>query len=993
VPKLSSIDGKYIFFFICIISIGLLIVLPPVSADNQDLGNNATDNSDFQLELNGSSYHAQYASEFNLSNTSAINSDIISTPVFLTSDFTGTESILSTVTFGSDQEVSAIWEDRVVWRSIFADPAIPDGYLSEIFLYNISTGEETKISSNLSTLAAPDIWEDLIVWSTWEDGSFEIYLYNISTNVTTRITDDSLNQINPRIWGDHIVWQEGTETDPGMAVYLYTISTGISLELDPGSGYAMSPAIWEDRVVWQDGRNGNDFDIYLYNITSGVETQISVDPAFQNKPDIWEDFVVWEDPRETFTHIYGYDINSGKETQVTFGEGDQFNPRIFEYYVVYVNQSAIFLTDLSSMNAYPVSSAGSDVVQLDPDIWDNRITWTDNRNGDYDIFLFTIGVELPPLLVDFTQNITQGEAPLTVEFIETSSGQADGWDWDFGDGNRSVAQNPVHTYSNPGSYTVSLTVHNPWQRNGVRRTDLISVGSVPVPQFSENQTSGPAPLMVQFNDESAGLPNAWKWEFGDGNTSNEQNPIYTYENAGVYDVSLTATNNYGNSTFTKQDLISVMKGTYQTCIPPSEGIRINTSGTSPVLELNTSLWGNCHFYAEANSELMLCRPEYESGIAGIIFTPIEGTGFSQSDTETISGPFSNVTITSVDIAPMNFSQEVGNNSRFNFSISLPNYPEKGVISVVAWEHATPEDLVEFNHICSDYGYVRVEDLAYSARFEQENISDSESAILIFGVGPEWVEQYGWRWSHEIDSEPQGAQVNVDSKFVGYTPLTIGEGLSPGNHTVTLFRSGFYPKTVIITIDDKRDSIHVIRIANDGSGDVLNTTFIGHDSERNLDFFRAESPNGLSTFGLASLSRSGNIFQIIQLTASKAVGPSGGGGGGGGGDDGGATSTKSTTTTSTTPVSTVTATAQPTAFPTQAPATTIETQASTATQPEVTAAPGETAVQPASGQQGSSPIGFLTTGTSSIIFLKNLSIVFVVIFVTIVFYYRWKRKEE
>jgi beta propeller repeat protein len=901
-------------------------------------------------------------------------------------NFSGTESILSTASSGFDQDSSAIWNERVVWVSIYADSVDPQIHFSDIFLYNISTGESTRIGTNLSALATPDVWEDLIVWSTWEDGNFEIFLYDISTSETSRITNDSVNQLKPRIWGDHIVWQEGGETDPAMAVYLYTISTGAILQLDAGSGYALSPAIWEDRVVWQDGRNGNDFDIFLYNCTTGTETQITVDPAWQTNPDIWGDNIVWEDPRESFPHIYMYDLGSLTETKITVGETNHGTPKIYENYVVYLNESDIYTFDLSSMNEARVSSDDSATSRSNPDIWDNRITWTDGRNGDKDIYLFTIGIEVPPLVADFTVNITQGEFPLTVAFTDTSSGQIEGWHWDFGDGNSSVEQNPVHTYVFPGSYSVILNIHNQRQRDGILKGDLISVGSVPVPQFSVNQTSGPAPLAVWFTDESSGLPTEWKWEFGDGGSSGEQNPSYIYQKAGVFNVSLVVSNVYGNATIMKQQLISIMDGTYQTCLLPSEGIEINNTGSGPILHINTSSSGNCSFDPVINPGLISSIPDIASGIAQISFLSQEGTEFSYLDSETITGLLDRVSVTSCDVVPKNFSHNVGNTSRFNFSVSMPTYPERAAIQVVTWEGATPDNMKEFNHICSDYGYSMVEDLAYTAGFNKENMPDNESATLIFGVSPDWVEKYGWRWSHQIVSDPPGAGVYVDSKFVGTAPLTIGEGLSPGSHTITIVKTGYYSNITTITMDDKRDAIHVIRIGDDGTGEILNTTFIGYDPVHNLDLFRAESPNGLSTFGVASLSRSGSIPQLIQMIATRALAPSGGGGGGGG-DNGGSAAPKSATTTSVTSVPTPRATSQATALPTQIHSTPPEIQPTSVIQPGVTASPGETGTQPAPGQESPSWIGIFPTAISS------FSIVFVVIFVTIVFYYRWKRKEE
>jgi len=71
------------------------------------------------------------------------------------------------------------------------------------------------------------------------------------------------------------------------------------------------------------------------------------------------------------------------------------------------------------------------------------------------------GTPTPTTLVaNFTANITSGQAPLAVAFTDTSTGGPASWSWDFGDGTTSTAQNPVHTYTAAGTYTVSLSVTN-----------------------------------------------------------------------------------------------------------------------------------------------------------------------------------------------------------------------------------------------------------------------------------------------------------------------------------------------------------------------------------------------------------------------------------------------------------------------------------------------------------------------------------------------------
>src|SRR5690606_26001555 len=61
--------------------------------------------------------------------------------------------------------------------------------------------------------------------------------------------------------------------------------------------------------------------------------------------------------------------------------------------------------------------------------------------------------------------------------------------------------------------------------------------------------------IVQFTDESLDLPQTWFWEFGDGETSSDQNPTHTYANEGVYSVSLTVTNNMGEGISLQTDVI------------------------------------------------------------------------------------------------------------------------------------------------------------------------------------------------------------------------------------------------------------------------------------------------------------------------------------------------------------------------------------------------------------------------------------------------------
>ncbi|MDD4469725.1 MAG: PKD domain-containing protein [Methanoculleus sp.] len=83
--------------------------------------------------------------------------------------------------------------------------------------------------------------------------------------------------------------------------------------------------------------------------------------------------------------------------------------------------------------------------------------------------------------------------------------------------------------------------------------------SGPRANFTANVTAGIAPLTVQFTDTSTGDPASWRWTFGDGNTSTEQDPVHTYTSPGNYSVALTVSNGNANDTVTKEHYIQVQQ--------------------------------------------------------------------------------------------------------------------------------------------------------------------------------------------------------------------------------------------------------------------------------------------------------------------------------------------------------------------------------------------------------------------------------------------------
>ncbi len=167
-------------------------------------------------------------------------------------------------------------------------------------------------------------------------------------------------------------------------------------------------------------------------------------------------------------------------------------------------------------------------------------------NGCTDTLVRTSYVNIGSVVAAFTPSTTTICEGQSVTFTDNSTGNPNTWNWTFGDGGTSTAQNPTHTYATAGTYTVSLTASNGACTDVITQNALIVVDPAPVANLSGTPTSGcSAPMPVAFTDLSTGSPTTWLWNFGDGNTSTAQNPNHTYTAPGTYTVTLTVTNANG----------------------------------------------------------------------------------------------------------------------------------------------------------------------------------------------------------------------------------------------------------------------------------------------------------------------------------------------------------------------------------------------------------------------------------------------------------------
>ena len=133
--------------------------------------------------------------------------------------------------------------------------------------------------------------------------------------------------------------------------------------------------------------------------------------------------------------------------------------------------------------------------------------------------------------------------PVNVNFADGSFGGtgALNYSWDFGDGNTDNIQNPINTYATTGLFSPILTVTDQLGcSDSLRLIDHINIADNISVDFTASQTALCLGESVSFTDISDPQPVFWQWQFGDGQTSGDQNPNHTYAAAGTYSVTLTA---------------------------------------------------------------------------------------------------------------------------------------------------------------------------------------------------------------------------------------------------------------------------------------------------------------------------------------------------------------------------------------------------------------------------------------------------------------------
>ncbi len=311
-----------------------------------------------------------------------------------------------------------------------------------------------------------------------------------------------------------------------------------------------------------------------FEISGAVEQQRAPTVAFDGLDFI----VVWEDMRNAEDYF-------DKRTDL-YGARVSVNGTLLDPLGVAV------ATDVAPEWQPALASAGGETL-LAASIFRGEVGMTSYRLG----LFHATGTFTDPPDASFSGTPTGGCSPLAVDFMDLSLGDVSSWLWHFGDGGSSTQQNPSHLFASEGVYSVTLTATNSLGGfDTAARFDYIASAAATAASFTASPTQVCAPIgEVAFSDLSAGFPDSWIWDFGDGTSSTEQHPTHAYPQPGLYTVTLTVGGSCGSDSTTMVDLIQVD--------PPCDQVRQALSDIPVVGALISGDYTSTHVYDDQDFEL------------------------------------------------------------------------------------------------------------------------------------------------------------------------------------------------------------------------------------------------------------------------------------------------------------------------------------------------------------------------------------------------------
>jgi PKD repeat protein len=389
------------------------------------------------------------------------------------------------------------------------------------------------------------------------------------------------------------------------------------------------------------------------------------------------------------------------------------------------------------------ASAGFYLVTLSADVTNTTPPPTECTLTD------TAHIEIPlAAKFDFVTGCSYAPVCFTDQSTFTAGNNITSWNWNFGDANTSVLQNPCHTYTTPGTYTVTLTIGNGTCTHTY--TQNVTVPAKPTAAFtfsSPNCVNVP----VTFTDASFSLINYWNWDFGDAGTSLNQNPSHSYAAPASYPVTLIVRDIYGCYDTVQQNVtinVSALTGNI-TAYPDT----VVCAGTdvilvAPVCAGCTYLWNN----GSTNDSITVTA----TGIYSVTMSDASGCPYStfikiivhnapnaqiQGKTKLCMGSFTSLSVTNNINWTYNWlSNDLGvNGQTFNSVFAAPSLPGVYNYQVVITDTSTGCSDTTLVHLLTVYN-IPVPPVISS--LGASTVCQGDTVILV-GSHPDTTVTFSW----------------------------------------------------------------------------------------------------------------------------------------------------------------------------------------------------------------------------------------------------------
>lgn len=265
---------------------------------------------------------------------------------------------------------------------------------------------------------------DYIVFTTSRNGSYDLYYVN------------QLGIVDPLVWGplkQHSADIDGTRvvyTDDSYGndnVYSIDVTTFQKTPIAMNAHRDFMPAISGSNIVFVTERNGGR-DIYYYDLNTGLEDPLVYGPEIQDLPAIDGTLVTWRRIDGVDEQIYATEIG-GTPFAVTTGPGYIIcRPDISGDHIAYIKDYDIKAFKVSTGQTKQITSNSTSIIEISVHISGNNIVYSDNRNGNYDIFLYDLSTECEyQLTTDSHDEYVTDVDGNTAVFEDNSYGNSNVW--------------------------------------------------------------------------------------------------------------------------------------------------------------------------------------------------------------------------------------------------------------------------------------------------------------------------------------------------------------------------------------------------------------------------------------------------------------------------------------------------------------------------------------------------------------------------------------